>query len=787
MVNRVDDEISSLLKRGNYKVCLQRVVQSRKQLPNSSYLRVLEIYIKYRMCPGKFDYEESLGRLYGKNGTEITSDTRALNLLHRFFVEIERYEEALHVYERANFKYQGFEIALAWFEKSICDFNYKQMVKSCQQLTKLGKDVGEGLSQRDYVFWYALAIVGLFRFQSNRVGEQEKKLLPQLAYRSVCNVKPFQSAQELYVFCTVCEELFPGDESKAQEIVEEVIPQLKRSVDLYMKNFLLRNLQANAYSTAFDMCGNLLQRLNDFELITRYIHAAKNLSKPKEDTVQTIALYVSDSRNARLAHLEADKIYDNRISKAALRHYLQKFHNKSCCATDLNGYREFLDERSIREIFSECDGIDLLHEVNLFKLGLSEFSPVQAYVKYKSTLATKSITDYSACSTYILKIMKDLILTENEPSLENVLLALSLLENYQINDPHNYETSVWIIALYMYLGCVPLAFNQYLMLKSKNVQVDIADFIIYSRFATMFPLKTHDYIKRAYDNLEKFYQSSVGRLSQLAQIAFERKSYSKILGILEFNDRIDRSSMKWLIASESVKMARLCNDKRGELLQKMHEQWRLMEMRENVNFSDNRDYKIFGPDIQKDKLPHVLQYLSVSDETIMLDCIKEFMIELIPTREKDPKLESYLEKMKASIDVVDSIDTWSFQVFHDLYANDGANMFELLNKLSIHPQSTTTWRLSHEYLTKMHTLKTLDSFKRIKDTALKETIKTNIKLLRDGCDGLFSQYISQVKQICEKLETGPSAQLLQSLGYAPIDAGNITKGLLTVQKTIRNL
>lgn len=787
MGSRVDDEIANLMKRGNYKVCLQKVVQSRKQLPNSSYLRVLEIYVKFRMSPKKFSYD-SLGSLYGAKGTEITSDTRALNLLHTFFVELGRYEEALQVYERANFKYQGFEIALAWFEKSLRDGSYKQMVKSCQQLAKLGGDLGEGLSQRDYVFWYALAIVGLFRFQSYKVTDQEKKLMPLLAYRSLCNVKPFQSAQEVYVFCTVCEDLFPGDEEKAQEIIQEVVPQLERSVDLYMKNFFLRNLKTDEYAIAFDLCGKLLQRLNDFELITRYIHVAKNLSKSKEETLKSIAVYVGDCRNSRLAHLEADKVYDNRISKDALRHYVRKFHNKSCCTTDLNGYREFLDEESIREIFRECDQIDLLHEVNLFKLGLSELSPVEAYFKYKSTLASKPITDYSACSTYILKIMKDLILTEDEPPLENVLLALTLLENYQTKDPHNYETSVWITALYMYLGCVPLAFPQYLTLKTKNVQVDIADFIVYSRFATMFPLKTHDYIKRAYENLEKFYQGSASRLSQLAQIAFERKSYSKILGILEFNDRIDRSSMKWLMASESVKMARLCNDKRAELLQNMHEQWRPMEMTGHVSFSDNRDYKIFGPDIQKDKLPHVLRYLGVSDDSILQDCIKEFMIELIPSRERDAKLETYLEKMKASAEPsVDSVDSWSFDVFHDLYANDGANLPELLKKPSVCAQSTGTWRLSHDYLTKMHTLKTLDSFKRIKDSALKDSIKTNIKLLRDGCDSLFSQYISQIKELCEKLETGPSAQLLQSLGYAPLDAGNITKGLLTVQKAIRNL
>lgn len=791
MSERLDDDVSSLMKKGNYKLCLQKVLQARKQLPNSSYLRVLEIYIRYRSSPGKFDYESTLGSLYGINGTEVTSDTKALNLLHKFFVEINRYDEALHVYEKANFKYQGFEVALKWFEKTLQDSNYKQMMKASQQLARLGGDVGEGLSSRDFFFWYALSMVGLFRSQGSKATEQEKKLLPQLAYRSLSDVKPFRSAQEVYVFCAVCEELFPGDQEKAQEIVNEVIPQLESGMDLHMKNFLLRNLRKDDHATTFDLCGKLLEKLNDFDVITRYIYSAKNLAKSKRDIIRSIEVSVGDSRNSRLAHLEADKIYDDQISREALAHYLQKFHNKPCCTIDLGRYWKLLDSKVLQEVFKGCECIDVVHETNLFKLGLSQLTPVEAYSKYRDSMLNKSVTDYSTCSTYILKMTKDLILTQDEPSLDNVMLALTLLENYQTKDPHNYETSVWIVALYMYLGCVPLAFSQYLELKTKNVQIDTLDFVIFSRFATMLPLKPHDYIKRAQENLERFYQSSVSRLPQLAQIAFERKSYSKILGILEFKDRIGRSSTRWLMTSESIKMARLCNDKRGAQLQVMHDAWNLLEMSNNLNFSDNRDYGVFGSKTDKDNLPHVLRYLNVDEKCVRLNCLTEFMIELIPSRERNARLESYLDESVTSEALHGSdmtfIDTWSFEIFHDLYANDGTNILEVLQKLSQQPQSTATWRLSHEYLTKMHTLKTLDSFKRIKDSAVKNSIKANIKQLRDSCDDLFSHYMSQISETCEKLREGSNGQLLESLGYVPLDAANINKGLLAVQKAIRNL
>lgn len=791
MSEKIDEEIQNLIKRGNFKQCNEKITYLKKQFPKSSYLNILEIYVKYMQSPSKFNYESSLGNLYGLNGSEITSDVRALNLLHKFFIQLERYDEALHVYERANFKYQGYDVALQWFEKALEDSNWKQMARASQQLAKTSGNNDNVLSSRDYFFWYALSILSLFKFQSYRVSEKEKMLLPQLAYRSLSSNKPFRSTQEINIFCSVCAELFPNDAEKSKEIVQEIIPHLGNSVDLYLKNFLVQHIQANDHKTMFEACCTALKKIDDFELIVHLISSGKELNKTKLEINKQIELLVEDSRNSRLARLESDYLFDRRISHESLLHYLSKFHNKPCCPVDLLRYEGKLDKEILKSALYQFSSADVIHDSNVFELALLEHDPIKAYNKHKESLKSKPKTDYSTCSVFILDIVKSIVVTSDKPSLEKVLLALTLLENYQAHDTYNYHTKAWIIALYMHLGCVPLAYSRYSELKVKNVQIDTTSFLLYSRFSTLYPQKQHDYLQ---NNNEKLYGSSMARLPQFIHIALERKAYSKILGMIEFRERLQKSSTKWMLTTEAMQLARLCNDKRGELLKNAHEDWRIMENTGSLEFSDNRDWTIFGSDISKDKLPHVLQYLDLNEKSIALRCIREFIIELIPLRQTNDKLDTYLEDIVGEIGLeetlhssCDKTDVWAFKVFYDLYKHDGAHLKQLLDQMNAGTQSHSTWKLSDDYLTKMSTLKTLDTFKRIKDPNVKQSIKTNINRLRDVCDDLFHQYSLELTVACENLTKGESGELLKNLGYIPISASTLKDCLQTVQKTVRNL
>lgn len=789
MDEKTEDEIFQLIQRANFKACNVKINEVKKKSPNSSYVRVMEIYVKYKQSPTKFDYEKSLGKLYGSDGTETTSDLRALKLLHELFLEMGKYEQALHVYEKAMLKYPSYGVAYEWFSKSLDDCNFKMMARACQQMAKWNDDTEGGPTSRDYTFWYALCTVALFKFQKSKVSKAEERLLPQLALRSLQALKPFQSTQELIVYCHVCESLFKNE---SQEIVATIWPTLGQSVDLYCKNFLIEHIVES--KQMMSACQSMLSKMDDFEVICKLVHAAKEMDQTKQDVLYLLDSLVGDSRNARLSRFELDLTFNNGIiTTDSLLYYMTKYHNKPCCSLDLARYKQHLNWQEVQRIMHQFES-DLIHDANAFQMGFLQIESLEAYKKHKHSLNNKAKMDYSSCSIFIMDLVKQLVVRE-EPSLHNVLLALTILENYQNHDPLNYDTSVWIVALYTHLGCIPAAYSRYLDLKVKNMQNDTVDFILYSRFATLFPQKEHDYLRKMLTNNYRLHTVSGNKVPQFIHIALQKKAYSKVIGMFEFRSRMTKSNMKWMNLVEELQLARLCNDKRHHLLRSMDNNRRAMELLGDMQFTDNRDWAILGSNISKDSLPPVLQYMDISEDYIALRLIMECMIECIPSTQADPRLDAYLRAVLngRSLEEVlesnlDRAEIWSFQVFYDLYKNDGVSLPDLLAQLSSPcEQDTTSWRLTHFYLTKLSTLKTLDNLKRIKDKDLKQTIKGHLRQLRDTCDKLYETYAAELVKTCEGLNNGPSGDLLKALEFAPLSCESLRTPLFTVQKTVRNL
>ena len=794
MSDKVENEIFELIKKSNFKQCNERISQLRKQFPKSAFYQVLEIFIKYKQSPGKFDYNGLLGSKFGLQGKSFTSDSRSLQLLHRFFIELERYEEALNVYEQAIFRYPGFELAGNWFEKALADSNYKQMAKASLQLAKYGNSsLTPSIEGRDYSFWYALSILALFKFQKDTITDQEQKLFPLLSYKCLTAAKPFKSSEEIIVFCMVCEELFPNNEKKSKEIIQEILPGLKISVNLSLKNFISRHsLKLNDYEVTFESSTIILKNIDDYDVIKGLIKASKELGKPKQDTKNLILSLVGDSRNSRLSQFECDIVYDNVISDESLTHYLSKYYNKPCCPVDISVYRDKVDEDTLCSIMKKFGSDDLIYDANVYKLNLQESNSSELFFKHSNELNTKSKTDYSSSSVFILDLVENSLLKDSI-TLDDILFSLSLLENFQAKDPHNFDTKLWIIILYMHLGCVPLAFSHYLDLKIKNVQNDLLDHLIYSRMSTLFPQKQHDFFKKFNETNATLYEGSLNRLTNFIQISIERKAYSKFSGMLEFRDRLEKSSTKWMKQNELLQLSRLCNDKRGPLIEKLHTSWRSIEITGSTALSDNRDWSCFGKNIKKDNLPEVFQYMNVNETAIKLGAIRENMIDLILSNDTNKKFDIYMDTIfNGNMDVALSTslsepEKWSFDIFFDVYKNNSSNLKTLLANAPVLLNTSGTWKLSHIYLTKLATLKTLDNVKRIKDKGIKALIKSQIAELRDLCDDMYKSYSNIVAKECSNLSKGKHGELLKFLNFEPIEASMLTDCIISVQKTVRNL
>lgn len=796
MSEKIQEEILDLISRSNFKQCYARLGQLQKQFPNAVYFKILETYAKFKQSPGKFDYKKLLDEPYGLKGTTITGDSRSLEFLHNFFVELGRYDEALHVYERGNFKFPSYELSYHWFTKALEDSNYNQMSKASLQLAKYS-DSGN-LPKRAYYFWNAISTLAVMRFQKSTVSETKAVVLAKLARQSLLDLKPFENVQEIIVYCLVLDELFLESREISEEIVEITLITFDTSVNLYLKNFILKHVKLlDSPQKLFEVCSKLIEKgLDDYELIINLIEAAYKLSKPQEELQHWLDGHLGDSRNTRLARLKLDMVYTKSVSESSLSYYLSKYHNKPCCSVDLNHYTDHIDRDMLKSVMTKYDqdDRDLIHHCNTLELGLIESNPISEYNRFKETLEKKPTTDYSSSSTFILGMVKD-VCKETSPNLKDILLCISLLENYQTKDPHNFDTSCWLIVLYMYLGLVPDAHFHFSNLKIKNVQTDSMDYLLFARFSTLFPNKQSDFYSKTFHEHNNLYDVSLANLPRYIQIAFERSSYSKILGMFEMKDKLMKSYTRWMKILENLQFSRLCNDKRGNLLQKMHEDWRSLEMTGSMSFSDNRDLSILDKDFAQffghDK---VLEFANLNDASIQLSLVRELIIEALPSGEKTEQISGLLEKLPQEnlnellANNFTEVESVSFQVFYEIYENDGEELHTLISKLMKIPLSAKqNWNISHIYLTKITTLKTLDNLKRIKNKEIQKLIKNSLKELRGCCDTIFKEYSNAITLAFEELQKGEPTKLLKELDFKLESTKNIKNSLLNIQKNVRNL
>ena len=794
-----ETEIRTLIKQSAFKQCYKRLNELRSRYPKSSYYEILELYVKYKHLPQQFDIDKMVIEPYAKDKTtsnKITNDLRALDLLFRMLVEMNCHDYALNVFDLAHSKFGGPELAYEYFDKALQCFDYRRLIEASAALCSYSNRFQSNSSKnsttttttrsgnnpgRMFNFWNAIATVAYFRYQRDRITDQELKILPKLTFQKLEKLKPFQSEQESIIYCMVCEELY-SDNGIDPKII---LGGLTDSLDLYMKQFLIKHVKDPQLS--FDTCLHILNKIDDFQLIQKLIGSGYHLGKTKQEILGLIDKIVGDSRNSRLSRFEIDLVFDQKISRESLAYYLEKFHNKACCETDIKKYRDYINEDTLETIMSNLPNDDPIHDSNIFKLNLpSREDAVVLYQRHRKSLEKKLKTDYSSNSVFIIDIVNNRILPKG--TLEDKLLAITVLENYQQRDMHNFQTALLLVQLYMDMGFPTLAHIVFKGLKVKNVQVDSMDHILYTRFGSILPNKQHAMISNDLTEHLRTYQDINGKLSRFIKIALERQSYSKIEGMIDLQNRLVKSMTRWILMCEQLEMSRLYNDKkqRTTLLTQFHEEWNDMlhcaKMSGNDSamkiFSDNRDMSYVNGQCGA--------YLRVDMEWIFVKVIREFMLESIPNGSHKDMIQRLVEQI-GDIDknqCITSMEKWSYKVISSIYyfqeGNGIENVKTLLESVSIPREKN--WLLIHDYLTQLNTLKSIGGLKRCQ--SLKATIQGKLSLLRDSCDEIFSGYRDDIKDCLLKISKD---KLLSELEYQPLKESMFLDSLLSVQKFVRNL
>lgn len=767
-MNSEDHQIFQLLDKELYKQATQFVGSLRKRYPSSSYYKILEQYVKFKQSPGKFNYDESLAPIL--DAKSPPNDSRSLRIAHTFLLELGfDTTKALQPYEKAMLKYANSDTCYEWFLESLRDLNWRHLSKATFQMPRLN----EKSKARIFQFWNSLATVIWFELDSESMTEKETALLPKLTYKLTKELQPFVDEQELFIFCRVC-ELF---DDKSQEVVDNILQFWKEDsyLDLNLKNFLLKHLSKLKDSESILKYGTkLLKNLDDYEILREVIGAAHITGVSYAKVLELLG--ARDTRNYQLARIQAAKLFELNLEEP-LKTYIMNFHSKPCCVADLRSFE--LDSEILKEILTSLPS-SLVHDKTVVELfGESKKKSAELFLQYKASLLTKPKTDYSNCSYFLLEIVKSLV-NDNNFSLKNVITSLTLLEGYQAEDPFNYDTRVWLILLYMHLGLPNKAFHHFESLKIKNVQNDLVHHWLFTRFSTMLPNKNAPYFKHI--SSEQAIYSSLKNMHSFIVAAFERRSWSKIPGIISFYERIFKSYTRWNSMAESLQLSRILNEKKTDQTKILYQQLSIfgVENFKEQQWSDNRDFSVFSKSM--DGFQTVSSVMAVDKSWLAISIARELVFTSLARNEKNDFVDVVLEQSIKS-DSLTSMEYWAWNIAQILYrtlSQEGLDYENLKTHLEKCPKiEENTWNLNHSYLLKLGTLRTLDQLKRIKDKDVKQLIKNHLKNTRSACVEFFETYAEKVAKL--QLD-----EQFYEFNY-PNQAVEIALEIRAVLKSLRNL
>lgn len=770
-MNSEDHQLFQLLDRELFKKASQFVASLQKRYPSATYYKVLEQYVKYRQSPAKYSFENGLKLIL--DAKSPPSDAKSLSMCHRFLLELGfDTTSALEPYERAMMKYGNSETCYDWFLESLRDLNWRHLSKSSFQMPR----VNEKSKSRLFQFWNSIATVVWFQLDKDNINERELDLLPKLTYKLTSDLKPFENEQELIVFCKVC-ELF---EDKSQEIVDEILKFWKHGtyLDLYLKNFLMGHLvKLDDYKLIWKHGISLLNNLDDYGILQKIIDASYKLGKSFDELLEV--LEIKNTRNYILSRVAAAKLYDDRLDHYLFQ-FIEKYHDKPSCPIDLHSLE--LNPVKIETMFSKLPS-GLIHDKAVAQL-FGKGDNLELFLKHKESLSTKPKTDYSNCSYFILEIVKDLC-QDSKVNLENVITSISLLEGYQAEDPFNYDTRVWLVLLYMYLGLPEKAIAHLETLNIKNVQNDLVNHWLFTRSSTFLPNKNYKYCQRSLQPQAIY--SSLKNMSGFLVASFERRSWCKVPGIVEFYQRIFQSFTRWDAMVETLQMSRLLNEKKLDQYKPLIESLNTFGENNfhNENWSDNRDFDIFGTD-DVTRFQTVLAPIHVGTKWLKISITRELIFYSLTKNERNRFIDDTLvttndEELR---ELMSKHELWTWQLIKLLYnsleteAIDYKAMAMLIEQC---PEiSKSTWELNHSYLITLATLKSLDQMKRIKDKSVKQLIKTKLKETRDTCVPMFKSYADMVQSV------GNGNKLLETVSYSKL-TGDIATEITQMSKSIRNI
>ncbi|KZF24609.1 hypothetical protein L228DRAFT_281666 [Xylona heveae TC161] len=185
---------------------------------------------------------------------------------------------------------------------------------------------------------------------------------------------------------------------------------------------------------------------------------------------------------------------------------------------------------------------------------------------------------------------------EEAKSKVYLLKAAALLDYFRSQSKHNYQGGLLAVRLYMLIGCTSMAMQRYSDMSIKQIQNDTLSHNIFTRISTIHPstVMTGARIPNfndpflAMDRALGLYDMAQSDVPGLMRLALQEGSYWQIEGFMQFDQKLQPSISKYMLAMERRRISRLLSSQRHE------EDEEILKEPNMSNPSDNRDFEVMA-------------------------------------------------------------------------------------------------------------------------------------------------------------------------------------------------
>ena len=172
------------------------------------------------------------------------------------------------------------------------------------------------------------------------------------------------------------------------------------------------------------------------------------------------------------------------------------------------------------------------------------------------------------------------------------LQAAALLENAWSHSKYNFQVSLLLIRLYIYLGCGSLAMRAYYRLGLKQIQLDTLSYTLFDRLSSLHPHPSSHFTdptgkqRTPLEHLQKqqrLYTSSRESITKNSWLSFKHGSYNSIFEMREVSERLSHSVAAAMSVVESRKISRLTQP--GTVLTEISNGFNLLRMLPSNSYS----------------------------------------------------------------------------------------------------------------------------------------------------------------------------------------------------------